>query len=97
MNTSEQKNHKTALRELETAAIEFAEVAMHRINGLAADIAQAEASFAKKIGDERTQRLNLATEQRAYVDQADKEMRRYFERLYLRGFWGRVNWLLNGR
>jgi hypothetical protein len=51
------------------------------------------------IHAERMHRLDLAKEQRAYVDQADTRQQYRLmdlERLRNRGFFGRLRWLLRG-
>lgn len=65
-------------------------------------------NVAARIGEERTHRLQLANEQRAYVDAADRELRRSLvashddigarinrhERMTL---WQRLTWLVTGK
>lgn len=51
------------------------------------------------VDAERTHRLDLAKEQRAYVDQADTQLMRRLtalERIVRLGFFGRLRWLLTG-
>jgi len=52
------------------------------------------------VSKERTHRLELAKEQRDYVDGEDRRLTyriAYLERLSCRGFFGRLKWLLLGR
>lgn len=56
------------------------------------------------VSEERTHRLKLADEQRAYVDTRDRRLSdvldtEIFDRrsFCARGFWSRFNWLLTGR
>lgn len=51
----------------------------------------------KTIHQERTHHLELAKEQRSYVDQADKRTDWRLDGFVGRGFWSRLNWLLTGR
>lgn len=58
-----------------------------RVETLARELVNREQSF----------RLNLAKEQRDYVDMRDSDLWVAFNALRLRGFWSRLNWLLTGR
>lgn len=69
MNASEQKNHRTVTRALAQQFEQFADAAVDRFN-----------DHERKIGDERTHRLKLADEQRAYVDARDRELRECCQR-----------------
>lgn len=96
MNAKEQKAHKTAVEALraDTETV---------LGGLAKEVKQLLADegahTTKAVGDERSARLKLADEQRAYVDAEDARLRRetLYATLVLRsGFLDRVRWLLFG-
>ena len=93
MNPKEQKDHRTALRDLEDGVLAFSVETMKRLDALAARIGTVEA----RINEERALRLKRAEEQRAYVDARNGEVWLHVEYLYRRGFWSRINWLLTGR
>lgn len=90
----------------------FASGAHQRIDALFVEnsaLIRRSARFEAAVSDERTHRLKLADEQRAYVDARDRESRERIdairERIYAiegrsvagRGFFGRLKWLLRGR
>jgi len=54
-------------------------------------------SLQRQIGDERTHRLKLADEQRAYVDTEDRRTRLRLEAFWGMGFLARWSWILRGR
>ena len=64
MNGTAQKNHRTVTATLAAQFETFADAAVDRFN-----------DHERKISDERTHRLKLADEQRAYVDARDRELR----------------------
>jgi|SRR6185369_11016755 len=100
MNPTEQKQHKRRTDELEALIGSMETATLEAIEGLRLS-----------IGSERTHRLKLAEEQRAYVDAADRELRRISEERWQstaeqsavlteplrRDLWGRLKWLVVGR
>mgnify|MGYP003401691487 CR=1 FL=1 len=97
MNPSEQKSHKKVTADLAAG-----------IEALAATTAERCSTLSEMINTERTLRLKMAEEQRGYVDNEDRLLRRYAEqcveaahkrldKFVRRGFWSRLNWLLTGR
>ena len=93
MNPKEQKDHRTALRDLEDGVLAFSVETMKRLDALAARIGTVEA----RINEERALRLKMAEEQRQYVDCGDTFNLRLLMEFTRRGFWSRINWLLTGR
>ena len=65
MNPSEQKNHSSRLNDLASGLDVFQSATVDAISELRTS-----------IGAERTARLELAREQRSYVDGSDRELRR---------------------
>ncbi len=68
MNGTEQKAHTTALATLDRRTSEFADAITEHLELEIEKLRQA-------IGEERTHRLKLADEQRAYVDGADRALK----------------------
>ena len=64
MNPTEQKNHKTALLTLENETTEALKSVAYQLDVIRVS-----------VGEEHTQRLRLAAEQRGYVDARDRELR----------------------
>lgn len=93
MNPKEQKNHKTAMNDLENGVVTFTEETVRQLYALRADITRNE----NRITEEHRARLKLAGEQRHYVDGENREIRQRIDGFTQRGFWSRINWLLTGR
>lgn len=72
MNPVEQKQHKKRTDELEALIGTVESAALDAIEALRIS-----------IGNERTHRLKLADEQRGYVDDADRELRRISDERWL--------------
>lgn len=96
MNGTEQKTHTGKTDDLDARLTNVEEV-VAALDARIADVAKAAQA---SIGQERTHRLKLADEQRAYVDQADKEVLRAavvaVNELRTRGLWGRLRWIVRG-
>lgn len=115
MNQEEQKSHRTKTQELGrglmtvekdlAAMVEFVETATKTLQNhetiMLVDLPE---QMRTAVGEERTHRLKLADEQRAYVDSENRRLNIYVEAYHdkfcahmERGFWGRLKWLLFGR
>ncbi len=107
MNGTQQKNHSTALSELAGGLNEFASASLERMVEIEQSLTHAHQSvkFAHAeiarletaLNNERTHRLELADQQRSYVDRADMEVLDSLRRLRDRSFLSRLNWLITGR
>ena len=97
MDPTEQKNHRTAVATLEKATEEAFAALTDRYNGRFLTLDKDLNAIRQAISDERTHRLKLADEQRAYVDHEDRLLRERIQAFVNRGFWSRLNWLLTGR
>ena len=97
MNGTEQRKHRTAMATVEANMIEALEALTERLEALELDEATDVKAIMAAIGDERTDRLKLADEQRTYVDRGDKNTDAKVDRFIARGFWSRLNWILFGR
>lgn len=114
MNGTEQKAHQRVTDALDKRLgdLELIVTALdERVSAIAlaarTEIAAAERDARELINAERTHRLNLAKEQRTYVDGRDIEVQAiclrhsrltYDDLIALRdrGFWGRLSWLIRG-
>lgn len=105
MNGTEQKAHTkvtdgldarlTTVEEVLTALDErVSAVAKAAKAEIAVALQQADAKTRELVGEERTHRLTLAQEQRAYVDRGDKPADVFRDRT--RTGWGRLTWLIRG-
>ncbi len=110
MNPSEQRAHTTRVDQLERDV----ERLLEKIAADTRDRFTAERqTSANAWNSERTHRLEMAEQQRAYVDQEDRKLREGVKRLTERvadleldhtrrnvqgrTIWGRIGWLLRGR
>lgn len=93
MNGTEQRAQGTRTAQL-TKQIEDQGLV---IEALAGAMVKDREAAEKSIGEERTHRLKLADEQRAYVDHADRLIAARVNGVLNRGFWGRLRWLVTGR
>lgn len=107
MNALEQREHRTVTRALQqqiddlVAIVSALESQQATIYGEAVEAMAAERTarlammerLRESIGEEHTHRLKLAQEQRTYVDQEDRELRRRIERLEMT-WWRRMRSLL---
>jgi hypothetical protein len=91
MNTDEQRTHTRKTDELDarlTNVETVVEALDQRMSELAvaaqAEINRQMTKVRELVSEERTHRLELAGEQRAYVDREDRELRRSVERLQVR-------------
>lgn len=77
MNPTEQQNHKTALLQLEAETKKAIEKVIADSNEAFAAVAERNRHMEERthvrVGNERTARLKMAGEQRAYVDAAHHE------------------------
>lgn len=96
MNSTEQRNHKTVREDLDAQARVTAD-ALEAVAERCDTLDRTTSVLATRISDERTHRLQLAIEQRGYVDACDSEIKGYVQRHIERGFWSRFNWLFTGR
>jgi uncharacterized protein (DUF3084 family) len=96
MNPVQQKAHTRRTDELEQMVTDLGTVVFAKVNsvGQHADTI---------VNEERTHRLKLAEEQRAYVDEEDNKLYKYIQateshlaRFTHRTFWQRFKWLLFG-
>lgn len=94
MNPTEQRRHTTNLQMLEKTT----EQALSEMDLALRDFVR------EQVGGERTHRLKLADEQRAYVDSADRNIKGRLEILESRArsaqrltLLGRLIWLFTGR
>ena len=105
MNPTEQKTHTRRMDALETKFRHF-QAALEATTEEA--LSQMDLSLREfvreQVGEERTHRLQLANEQRTYVDHADKMnhllstgTRQEWEAFTGLRFWGRLKWLITGR
>jgi hypothetical protein len=90
MNPAEQHNHKSRLDALAENYINVA-TAMDERAG------QIEANVTRLVGAEHVARLQLATEQRFYVDTQDAKISRVVNAHVGRTFLARFRWLFLGR
>ncbi len=104
MNGTQQKAHHTAVSALENATAEAIEGLVEAVENERQTRAAEDTRLTTDIGIERTHRLELAEQQRNYVDAADRRLDRIIEaetfdrRAFVgRGFWSRLNWLFTGR
>lgn len=100
MNGSEQKKHTTVTTAIANSVDAIAAATVARFTHVERRISDAEKFLRLQIGDERTHRLKLADEQRAYVDSKDAEVRRLADRALSvteRGLWGRLRWMFAGK
>jgi hypothetical protein len=100
MNGTEQKNHRTVTQDLSRAVEVIANSTAQRLEAHGVELVR----LRESIGAERTHRLDLAKEQRGYVDNQDQLVGRRVDALASdlftfqhRGFWSRLNWLVTGR
>lgn len=105
MNGTEQRLHRTAVQTLAKQTDERIDAICTTFDGALAIL---EAKLRDGVNQERTHRLDLAKEQRSYVDGALAELRRStvasddylgarLRRLESLTFWHRLWWLLSGR
>lgn len=103
MNATEQKLHTRKTDELADVIAGTQAAVLERFEEVERNLAQ----LRDRLGDERTFRLKLAQEQRAYVDAEDQRLQRdYLFRIdevgiqlntfQTRTFWARLGWLLTG-
>ena len=97
MNPIQQRNHRTAVETLANTTSDALESVAARFIEQEARIESVNRDFMNAINEERTHRLKLADQQRAYVDAGDRTVLQAFQVFKLRGFWSRLNWLLTGR
>ena len=96
MNGTEQKNHKRVTDAIANDVAAIAEATADRLDAIE-----------RSVGVERTHRLTMAKEQRAYVDIQDARVQSNstssfraaqdeLSALRDRGFWGRMKWIVRG-
>lgn len=93
MNPTEQRNHKRVTEEIVSSVDTFAAVTVARFESVDVECQRVR----EMVGDERTHRLMMADEQRAYVDAEDARLRREFTSFYNRTFMKRLRWLFRGK
>jgi hypothetical protein len=97
MNGTEQRNHKTALKNLEETVVRRFESLVDAMDGrFTVEAAHAAALIEKEAADR--QLAHLATNvsisvNRTLLDGLVAEVRTFRHR----GFWGRLNWMITGR
>lgn len=85
MNGAEQRERHSRLTDLQTVVI-----------GLAEQIVKDREAATTAIGHERTHRLKLADEQRAYVDGEDRKHEMAFAHFKRMTLWQRLRWIVRG-
>ncbi len=76
MNSTEQRTHKKAITTLEADTLALIEAQSRVCREVERALRHDLAVLRMAVGEERTHRLKLADEQRAYVDSADTALRR---------------------
>lgn len=108
MNTAQQAARRT---QYENIRADMARLAQAWDDELAEKLGALADQLATQVGAERTARLDLAKEQRSYVDGADAVIKRQVNnieevvvteaqlrlKMDLGGLWGRLRWLLTGK
>ena len=96
MNAVEQKNHKRVTDAIANDVATIAEATADRLDAIEQRAIAVELDVFANISEEITARLKMADEQREFIVAVDGNLRRYFESLYHRGFWGRMKWIVRG-
>lgn len=102
MNPTEQKEHRTALKSLETEMVKAIKTLNDSISEEAADRMVGDLKCNDytnlKCGEETTWRNKMAEDQRDYVDAADKKLATLLTFLTQQTtFWQRLRWAFTGR
>ena len=97
MNGIEQKTHKRVTDELAAGLEDLSRASTERATAISASVEELANVTRELINKERTHRLSLASEQRAYVDRADTFNRDILNAFVGRTFWSRLNWIMTGR
>lgn len=92
MNGTEQRQRATAVNRAE-ARLDDIELV---IQALAEEIVKNRDTTAAAVNDERTHRLKLAVEQRAYVDDENRKTLYLFANFKFMTAWQRLRWLVRG-
>ena len=90
MNSTEQRERFTAVSRVEKRLDDLETV----VTALIAELGVEREQRMRADQDERTQRLDLAREQRSYVDEADHRLRASFAEFRWSPVWARLRWLV---
>jgi len=100
MNPAEQKQHKKRTDELEQMITDLGTVVYARVDQA---VRHADNFTREEVSKETNRRLELAQQQRSYVDAGDRDLRRLIEaqeqrlsQFKTRTFWQRLRWLFAG-
>jgi hypothetical protein len=92
MNGTEQRARHVAIR---TAEKRLDDVETF-LTALAAEIVKDREGYLRAVNEERTHRLKLADEQRAYVDREDRKQECALAAFKTMTFWQRLRWFVRG-
>jgi len=96
MNGKQQRTQRTMREELQTVT----DAMVEEIDALGGKLAILRDETRVLVGKEHTARLEMAGQERDYVDRTTKplDIEREAARAFrARGFWARINWIFTGR
>jgi hypothetical protein len=100
MNGTEQKQRRTAIidlqRRLDSMDRDFSDLVLQEVKDRRADAAQLRETIRIEVSEERTHRLQLAIQQREYVDDQDRQQVRILLAFIMMPFWKRWVWCVLG-